>query len=307
MDPRTLKRRWINPPLTIACVMLAAVAGASVYLLFRPHSGTAPAVREMARSTQQALGALPVVGLAQPEAIRARLRERFGPALADRPRRTNTALATESAADAVAGYLDALSTGSHEAYAAWSAERGHALRPDFPAGPARDDAFWQGLFRLIADENPDSPPRTDQFFDAAFETALSSGSGALRPVGLLDDPRAIEVDSAEFTHFADSFDYAPASLADGFGDEVWLGGIALGGVRLFEPPADLSQIIDRDGSALVLRLRCVVVGSTGLRIPTHMTMVYDPVRETWFLENVSIHNVGPGLGMGLDDLATWVY
>ena len=285
-----LAHRWLA--LVVAALVIAMVFGAATYFLLFPRERLAPVVAVKAKAAQEKASSLVEAG----EVERLSLRHGSPPDEAAerfiaRARSSGAGLddaALRDAFETLYGFSAATSGPEPSSYAAWIQQRGHTMRSTFPVDGGRDERVLRGVYEeLTGEAAADLTP--EQLFQRFYSMRVRSPE--LRPVAMLLGDRILGVDFHTFTDPADTFDYIPFDFAEsGLGQSFWIGSSAHPGVRLWDPPRSLEEIIESDGAAPAMRVRFVLELAGGTFMILIAEMIFDPSLRMWHLHRLSQRN-----------------
>jgi hypothetical protein len=260
----------------------------------KPRSGFAPIVAAKAKAAQEQAASLVDQGSVQrvslrdgspPEEARdwfvARARGSGAGALDD--------AALQSAFETLHEFSAALAEPEPSGYAKWAAGREHTMRSEWPVDGGRDGRVLRGVYEELTGEPAPVDLTPEQFFERLY--AMRTSSSELLPVALLFGDRILEVDFAEFTHHADTFDYLSDEYAsEGLGMRFWHGGSTAMGVRMWDPPRSLEEIIEDSGAAPAMRVRFILELAGGNFMIFVAEMIFDPALRQWHIHHIWQNN-----------------
>jgi hypothetical protein len=279
------------PVVRFSVIVLAL--GVATYFLMYPKERLAPVVAIKAKAAQEKASSLVEAGTVE----RLSLRQGSPPAEAvegfiARARSAGADLDDEilrSAFETLYGFSGALGEAEPSGYAGWAQQRGHVMRSTYPVDGGRDGRVLRGVYEELTGE-PASPDLTpEELFQRFYSMRASSPD--LRPVAMLLGDRILGIDFHTFTDPADTFDYIPFDFADsGPGQSFWIGSSAHPGVRLWDPPRSLDEIIESDGAAPAMRVRFVLELAGGKFMIFIAEMIFDPSLRQWHVHRLSQRN-----------------
>ena len=240
-------KRWA------ALVIAALAVGAAAYFLLVPRERMAPIVPELEKAAQEKAASLLREGAAERADLnsaegRERAQEWFLKAV---PEDAAAALDDEALRSAFATlyqFAGALGAESPGAYAEWARSRDHALRDRWPKVAGRGEGSYREVYEFITGEDAPADFGPGSLFHRLFRARANTERAS--PVAMMLGGQILDVDYLEFTHHADIFDYRSASYArEGLGMDFWHGGSSGMGIRLWDPPRSVEEIIEYAGAA----------------------------------------------------------
>ncbi len=277
----------------VVAVVLALALGAATYFLTRSTTRFAPIVSIKAKEAQARTASLVEEGAARRVNLRggssnearewfvAQARESGATQLDDE--------ALESAFETLREFSAAIGKPEPSGYAEWAQGRAHTMRTEWPVDGGRDGAVLRGVYEEITGESapPDLTP--ERFFERLY--TMRTESPEVRPVAMLFGDRILEIDFAEFTHHADTFSYVSEEYTtEGLGMRFWHGGSTGMGVRLWDPPRSLEEIIEDAGAAKALRVRFILELAGGKFMIFVAEMIFDPALRQWHIHHIWQNN-----------------
>lgn len=293
MAPALLGISRFHPPKWIKFIALAVLFAVTAYVLFVPrhsHFGV-----EMEREAQRRAATLVSDGRAvlarfDSEEDRARAAAAFQRALPEATRASLPQEALDDAFDTLFEFTAALGAETPEEYIDWAQSRGHRLRREWPQNAPRDEAVLRQIHQELVGGAPPDPLTPERFFEDMFRLRTELDGGAARPVAMLTGAQVFQVDSLTFTHPADTFDYSWPTGANELGVEFWYGGSSGTGVRVWDPPRTLEEIIAADGEAPAMRVHYVAQTAGGDHLIFVVELVYDPSLKQWHVHRIMQNN-----------------
>jgi hypothetical protein len=277
------------------------------WLLFRRVEHTPPIVREWGRQAQKTAAAWPVAPFDTPEGRTEAglyLVSKLPQDIATRYDRASIELGAAS----IVGFLGAQTLGTFERYTEWANGHGLVIRDQWPDSPRfGEDSFqrsYRGLLGIPDDSYRCAPL---EFFRDIYAHNQTAGDGAYVPHGISTGDDSAHILVATFTHASDTFDYDEDLLFRPPGARFWAGGVVWSWLPFTEPPNTMKEIIDKHGEATVMRVLLVIVGKSGLKMPTDIYQCYDPDRGQWFVYQVLQSNFGRVAGTGPAEEAWGVF
>jgi hypothetical protein len=108
---------------------------------------------------------------------------------------------------------------------------------------------------------------------------------------MLFGDRILEVEVTEFTHRADTFDYLSQEYtSEGLGMRFWHGSFTTMGVRMWDPPHSVEEIIEDAGGAPAMRVRFILELAGGKFMIFVAEMVFDPSLRQWHIHHIWHNN-----------------
>lgn len=276
-------RAWLLP------LVISVLTAAGAYLLFKPRHRMAPSVPILARAAQENAAALVSDGKAwaarlDSKADRRRAADQF---LRAAPEHAADLLGDEtlrSAFTTLYEFSAAIGAEDPDAYASWAESRGQRRRDAWPVAAGRDEAFYRRVYADLLGVEPPPNLGPERFFTDLFR--LRAGADAARPVAMLMGDAVVEIDLTTFTHPADTFDYLDPVHENGLGVDFWLGGSSGAGIRLWDPPRSLAEILKAHAAAPAMRVRYVLESAGGAYLIFIVELIYDPGREQWHVHRL---------------------
>lgn|GEM_PF-5438329 len=279
----------------------------SAWFLFIPHPGAAPFVKPLARAAQKTAAPLDSIGFDDPISTTDRLLESLAAGIPDTITNVRRRAEVLEGIETTIEFFRARSSPDPGEYIDWAESQGLRMVDEFPTKPPATNIDWNKAYRFCTGRSPENPLTPDSLFRAYYHQQSTVHDGALRPVGLVSDPRGVEIEITEFTHFADNFDAYPPIKGDGFDMDFWYGGSSMGAIQFFQPERDLRQILEEYDSTLAMRIKIISVGATGVRTPTLMILYRDPRDGRWRIQDIHIQNVTWDSGLGLRKMRPPIY
>jgi hypothetical protein len=283
----------IRPVIVVVLIILALTLGAATYFLTRSTTRTAPSVSIKAKEAQARTASLVEEGAARRVSLRGgssnEAREWFVAQARDSGATDLDEEALRSAFETLRGFSAAIGEPEPSGFARWAQGRDHMMRTEWPVDGGRDGAVLRGVYEELTGEPapPDLTP--ERFFERLY--TMRTESPALRPAHMLFGDRILEMDFAEFTHHADTFDYLSEEYAtEGLGMRFWHGGSTGMGVRMWDPPRSLEEIIEDAGVAKALRVRFILELAGGKFMIFVAEMVFDPALRQWHIHKIWQNN-----------------
>lgn len=190
---------------------------------------------------------------------------------------------------------------AHAAFAQWLASFFKA-RAEGTAGAYTGWAEANGLARAVEDDDPEwtrmhyegctgKPVPTDatlgSLFEVFFDCYLKQRGGADLPIAVGAGNNGAKIWFARI-RFGDHVPPMPTHLLEDAAS--WLGARSTNNRQVWLPVTPLSQIIERDGTALVARAFVGTRSRSGVWYTTMVAAFYDPASEQWMLDRLAIQN-----------------
>lgn len=287
--------------------MLVGFFALTGWLLFRPVEYVPEEVKEWARQTQETAAPWSVAEIdnetGREEAIQF-LTSRLP--IPDGAQQDRNIL--DRGVDHLVAFLAARSSATLREYTDWTYSQGLEIRNAWPHEPRFKEESFQSAYRRSLDiDDPEIRCTPAQFFRDIYEHNMNAGGGAYVPVEISTGDESAYISIATFTHPSDTFDYNDDLLEKPPGIEFWVGGISWSWLRFTEPPNTMADIIEKHGKATVMRVLLLLIGPTGLKMPTDIYQCYDPDRKQWFVYQALQANFGPTVGTGPKEDTWFVY
>jgi len=277
----------------VVAVVLALALGAATYFLTRSTTRFAPIVSIRAKEAQARASSLVEEGAARRVSLRGgspdEASEWFVAQARDSGATDLDEEALRSAFETLRDFSAAIGEPEPSGYARWAQERDHVMRTEWPIDGGRDGAVLRDGYQHITGEPapPDLTP--ERFFERLY--AMRTKSPELRPTNMLFGDRILEIESAEFTHHADTFDYLSREYSsEGLGMRFWHGSFTTMGVRLWDPPRSVEEIIEDTGAAPAMRVRFILELAGGKFMIFVAEMVFDPGLRQWHIHHIWQNN-----------------
>ncbi|MFG0274918.1 MAG: hypothetical protein ACF8QF_07670 [Phycisphaerales bacterium] len=190
--------------------------------------------------------------------------------------------AQEAFARWLATFFKARAEGTASAYATW-AEANGLVRATIDTDPEWTRMHYEGCTgkSLPADTTLGS------LFEVFFNCYLEQRKGADLPVAVGTGADGAKIWFARI-RFGEHVPPMPLQLLED--SASWLGSRSVNNRQVWLPRTPLSQVIERDGTALVARAFVGTRSRSGTWYTTMVAAFYDPVAEHWILDRLAVQN-----------------
>jgi len=319
-----MRRHWVVTAIAVVLIPIVALLSWSADRVYFGDKYAARAAQRTADRFDTAPLAEPISVAHAAEALIAAEAARRGEAVdADSP--------WQDALRTALDWLAVWSAGDPDRYIEWMNEHGSDVPDGFPIWHIWDMDRYAKFYQLVVGRPMPESITIDDYFRQYYKAYFARMKGALRPESVAIDPKAVIVNTLEYTHWSDYFDTDLDAQPDGLGDAFWVGSVIYSGMTLLwpqrmistlktvegEPPQwhlgsfnDLSEEyfgapIDEFGSVLAAEIRFVYRGATGVNVPTTVWLRRVPDRQhsqqqVWQITGLSISNVDSDMGVTSD-------
>lgn len=314
-----VRRHWVLSTVAVAILAIVVFLRWSISHVYYPDA-------YMARSAQQIADRFQTEQLSEPLSVAHAAEVLISAEAARRGEAPDADSPWRGALRTALDWLSVWSAGDPDRYIEWMNDHGSGMPAGFPIWHVVDMDFYAKFYQFVVGKPMPESITIDEYFRDYYKAYFARMRGALRPERVAIDPKAVVVNTMEYTHWSDRFDTDEDAQPDGLGSSFWIGRVAYSGMPLLWPKRMISTIktvegepaqwrlgslnelhkeysgpmIDEFGSVLNAEIRFVYRGATGVNVPTTVWLRQQPDNDVWQITGLSISNVDSDMGVTPD-------